>query len=122
MLNLAGERRVFRIRIAPLHDVVVLHAHDGKSIEVMFARERLHVGDVARCEGRRELDDDTTGREFEIERVLGIEWLPVRGLRRCVHLGHGHGLFRNSRSERRRCATRDDQRGESRKGEVVTRL
>ena len=54
------------VRVAPLHDVVVLRAHEGEAVEVAFTHESNDVGDVLGRELRRQLDDDAAGRQLEI--------------------------------------------------------
>ena len=68
---------LLRVRIAPLRDVVVLHALDPESVEIALARQRLNIRDVVRSELRRELDDDPPGRQVHVERVLRIDRPPV---------------------------------------------
>jgi hypothetical protein len=58
--------RLLLIRISPLHNVVVLRAHDPQAIEIALARQRQEVGSVVWRELRRQLDDHTARRQIHI--------------------------------------------------------
>jgi len=105
------------VRVAPLHDVVVLGAHDPQPVEVMPARQRLDIRDVVRGELRSELDDDAPGGQLQVQRVRGVERSPVRGSGSGQYVRAGERLLqrfaRGGRAVQRRA--REQQRnGQSR--------
>ena len=54
------------LRIVPLHDVVVLHAQDRETIEIMRAGEHADIGNVLRRHARGELDHDPSAHEIDV--------------------------------------------------------
>ena len=87
-----------------------LHAHlegfgeESQSVVVFLARECLDVRHMLRREQRSEFDHDAATREFEVERVLRIERMPVLRLRRSQYVRHRErlGWRRNFCSDGRR--------------------
>jgi len=71
------------VRVAPLHDEVVLRTHDGEAIEVALVHQRLDIGDMQRSKRGIELDDHAAGGQLQIQRVLRIEAAPVGALGGC---------------------------------------
>jgi hypothetical protein len=75
----AGRNGAMVLRIIPLHHVVVLHANDRETIEIMPPGERANVGSVPRRHARGQLDDDPSARKIHVQRVFGVGHAPVRG-------------------------------------------
>ncbi len=96
------------LRVAPLHDEVVLRPDHGQPVEVLFAHEGADVGDVLRRECRRQLDHDAARRELQVERRLRVERTPVRGRGGCQHVAHRPG---GDRGRVRRCRHPGPARG-----------
>jgi len=71
-------RFVIGLRVAPLHDIVVLRTEDGEAVEIAFACECTDVHGMLRCQPGREFDHDTAAGEFQIQRVLRVGLAPVR--------------------------------------------
>jgi hypothetical protein len=76
--------------IVPLNDVVVLHADDRQSVEILGACERFDVGDVLWRDPGGELDDDPSVRQLHVERVLGIGCAPILRRRAREEIGNGN--------------------------------
>ncbi len=65
------------VRVAPLHDEIVLGADDGKAVEVFPARELAQIVRVLRRKGRGEFDHHPALRQLQVERVFGVEGAPI---------------------------------------------
>src|SRR6185312_16476516 len=78
---LSGPERARVLGIAPLHDEIILYALYWETVEIVLAHELFDVGDVARREARRELDDHSACRQLHVKRVLRIEGAPIARLR-----------------------------------------
>ena len=73
----SGRNGAMMVRIVPLHDIVVLHAHDREPVEIVRPRERLDIRDMLRRDARGELDHDASARESHVQRVVRIGQAPV---------------------------------------------
>ena len=94
---LRGAERLARLaflgRVAPLHDEVVLRAVDAHAVPVALVREGADVAGMLGREPWREFDDDTAARQFQVDRVGGIQAAPVGGLRGVEHFLRGLGFW-----------------------------
>ncbi len=83
----AGGQDGLGIAIAPLSDVIFLHAVDGGLVPPAGTGEAAHVGDMDRREIGRELDDHSPAvGEVHDQQIVGIDRPPVRGGRGGDHL------------------------------------
>ncbi len=73
-----AERRWIILVAPPLHDVIVLAAHDRRAVEIVRARQRANVRRMQRRVMRREFDDHAPSRHLHVERVLRVDRAPIR--------------------------------------------
>jgi hypothetical protein len=94
-LHHSGGQRFLAVIIAPLRHIIILDAIDGRALPITAARQLLDIGDMDRCEVRRQLDGNPPARsQVDHQQIVGRNLRPFRRLRRGDHVGRGLRLGR----------------------------
>ena len=75
-------KRLVAVIIAPLRDIIILHAINCRALPIARSGERADVGDMDRGEQRRELDHDALAiLEVYHHQIVGRDRLPLAWFR-----------------------------------------